>query len=47
MTEGQEAKVRDPVPCEHDYRRSPHSGGFCIIIYECVKCGGEYERDVS
>lgn len=33
--------------CDHDYQRSPYSSGYCIVIYECAKCGDEYERDVS
>lgn len=33
--------------CDHDYQRNGFSGGYCIVVYECTKCGDEYERDVS
>lgn len=36
-----------PEPCEHEYKRSPYSFGGFVIVYECVKCGDEYEKDVS
>jgi hypothetical protein len=34
-----------PKPCDHDYHRAG-TIGMCII-YECRKCGDEYEKDVS
>jgi len=36
----------DPPKCDHDWQRTPYRVGMCII-YECSKCGDEYEKDVS
>lgn len=33
--------------CDHDYRRAGSVDGGWTIIYECSKCGDEYEKDVS
>lgn len=38
---------RKKAKCEHEYKRSPYSFGGFVIVYECVKCGDEYEKDVS
>jgi len=32
--------------CDHEWRRAGSMGG-AIVFYECRKCGGEYEKDVS
>lgn len=37
---------RNPPKCEHNYVKTPYHVGMCII-YECTKCGDEYEKDVS
>lgn len=34
------------APCQHEYQRAGTMGG-CCIVYRCVKCGDEYEKDVS
>lgn len=33
-------------PCDHAYKKVG-SIGRVIILYRCVKCGYEYEKDVS
>ncbi len=36
--------VWSAAPCDHDYSVS---WGFPCVTYTCIKCGDEYEKDVS
>lgn len=32
--------------CDHAFRKTPYNVGMCVV-YECMHCGEEYEKDVS
>ena len=41
-----EGKPLDCVVHVCDHQRTPYGVGMCVI-YECTRCGDEYEKDVS
>jgi hypothetical protein len=36
----------DRQPCQHNHKHAGYSGLGCAL-FRCIKCGDEYEKDVS